>query len=299
MTDAICSTPDCGKKVLARGLCVTHYHRMNRATKDQRPPVGICRGCGGEVPRGTSRVPKHYCSPDCRPRCSVAECGKPEHSKGMCSAHATRAFRYGDPLAPLVRNPNIGACSVDGCEDSSRKRGWCISHYSQWRRYGEVRQFLYRWADEPNCIVCGRPNGEFRSRKVCSAACRQMLSRHGGTPENPCCARCGVEIDLSAVGKTGRRTRSDSKLCTRCKKQTRTEATPGELARRDGPYCQLCGCDVDLEAVHPDPMRPSVDHIVPRALGGSDSAENNQLTHLWCNQVKSDRTDPAAWGLAP
>jgi len=39
----------------------------------------------------------------------------------------------------------------------------------------------------------------------------------------------------------------------------------------------------------PDKMRPSVDHIIPRAWGGSDAAENNGLTHLICNQIKSDR----------
>jgi 5-methylcytosine-specific restriction endonuclease McrA len=116
------------------------------------------------------------------------------------------------------------------------------------------------------------------------------MFRYGGPPPNPACVRCGVEIDLLS-GKNGRRIHIDVKLCRRCKNQNKTEATPGELARRDGPYCQLCGCDVDLLAVLPDPMRPSVDHIVPRALGGDDSTSNNQLTHLLCNQIKSDRAE--------
>src|SRR5690606_20768724 len=127
--------------------------------------------------------------------------------------------------------------------------------------------------------------------RVCSAACKQLLARHGGKPEDPICVRCDAVIDLGKPGKAGRRKRADSKLCAECKRQTRTEATPGELAKRDGPYCRLCGCDVDMSARHPDPMRPSVDHIIPRALGGSDAAENNQLAHLLCNQIKSDRVD--------
>lgn len=189
----------------------------------------------------------------------------------------------------MKRTPNVGSCTVPGCVQPMRKRQWCASHYAQWRRCGEVRPFSYKWASEANCIVCGRANGQHRSRKFCSAACQQYWVRWGESRTNPDCVRCGTEVDLSEVGKGGRRRYRHVKLCRRCKAQTRTEATPGELARRDGPYCQLCGCDVDLAAVHPDPMRASVDHIVPRSRGGSDDPVNLQLTHLWCNQVKSDR----------
>lgn len=181
-------------------------------------------------------------------------------------------------------------CSVDECDRPVRKRGWCASHYSQWHRTGEVKPFVYTWANEPECLVCGRPNGGYRSRKFCSNACMRYWHNNGkAIPINPHCARCEVEIDLAEVGRKGQRRRRTVKLCRSCKSQTRTEATPRELALRDGPYCQLCGCDVDLTARHPDPMRPSVDHIIPRARGGSDVAENNQLAHLLCNQIKSDR----------
>lgn len=181
-------------------------------------------------------------------------------------------------------------CSIDGCDRAKRKRGWCASHYSQWYRTGEAKPFSYCWSSEPNCLVCGAPNGSFKSRQFCSGKCSRYWYNHGkAVPANPMCARCGVEIDLAQPGKAGQRRRRTVKLCRRCKVHHRTEATPGELALRDGAYCQLCGCDVDLFAVHPDPMRPSVDHIVPRSWGGSDARENNQLAHLRCNQVKSDR----------
>jgi 5-methylcytosine-specific restriction endonuclease McrA len=38
-----------------------------------------------------------------------------------------------------------------------------------------------------------------------------------------------------------------------------------------------------------DKFRPSVDHIIPRALGGTHDPENLQLTHLVCNLIKHDR----------
>lgn len=288
MAKSICSIDGCDKVVLARRLCVTHYHRWNRATKDERLPVGLCRGCGAQVPRNLDGPPKHYCSIKCRPRCSIDGCEKPRHGVVYCSAHHSRWRRTGDPLTPLTRHPNLGACSVEGCDEPMRHRTWCSGHYSQWRRLGEVSAFKYKWASETDCLLCGRPNGGYRSRKFCSAVCLAQWHRGKGVPVNPLCARCGVEIDLSSNGK-GRRRRRDVKLCSRCRVQQRTEATPGELALRDGPLCQLCGCDVDLSAAFPDPMRPSVDHIIPRAWGGGDEASNNQLTHLRCNQIKSDR----------
>lgn len=265
--------------------------------QDSRP----CKGCGATIYRTVAVAPiKHYCGPECRPRCAVDKCDKPRHGKTYCSAHHSRWKKYGDPLTPMLRQSNVGDCSVEGCTEPSRKRGWCVSHYGQWRTTGAVGPFKHRWATPGQpCPICGKPTGSERGRRsVCSAACQRIMAQHGGPPANPHCARCGAEIDLLVAGK-GRRKRADTKLCRRCRTQTRTEATPGELARRDGPYCQLCGCDVDLLARFPDPMRPSVDHIIPRAWGGSDAAENCQLTHLHCNHVKSDRYLGLSWRSMP
>lgn len=248
-----------------------------------------CKGCGAEIRRTAPVAPiRHYCSPECRPRCSVDGCEKPVHTKGMCSAHATRAARKGDPLTPRERYPNNGPCEVDGCERPMRKRRMCTDHYAIWRRRGEVGEPFYKWADLPTCLICDKPNGGYRSRKFCSAACQQRYSRHDGRPNNPRCARCAVEIDLQQVHKKYRN-RTDTKLCRRCRAMRSGWLSPSELAQRDGPSCGICGCDVDLGAKAPDPMRASTDHIIPRARGGSDEPTNQQLAHLWCNQVKSDR----------
>ena len=52
-------------------------------------------------------------------------------------------------------------------------------------------------------------------------------------------------------------------------------------------YCALCGKPVDFSLKFPDPMSPTVDHIVPIAKGGHPSAlENLQLAHLACNRRK-------------
>jgi len=54
--------------------------------------------------------------------------------------------------------------------------------------------------------------------------------------------------------------------------------------------CGICGMPVDKSLKSPDPMSPTVDHIIPIAKGGHPSdLENLQLAHRWCNRQKSDR----------
>lgn len=55
--------------------------------------------------------------------------------------------------------------------------------------------------------------------------------------------------------------------------------------------CALCGRPVDMSLKSPDPMAPTVDHIIPVSKGGHPSDMNNlQLAHWICNRMKSDKT---------
>jgi hypothetical protein len=58
------------------------------------------------------------------------------------------------------------------------------------------------------------------------------------------------------------------------------------LTKRDHGRCGICHKLV--RAVAGD-MKPSIDHIQPRSLGGSDELANLQLAHLKCNRQKSNR----------
>lgn len=250
-----------------------------------------CRGCGADIPRTNPTAPiRHYCTPDCRPRCDVPGCDKPKHGSLYCSAHHSRWKRLGDPLAPYERTGNVGLlCDVEGCDQPRRKRTWCASHYAQWYTTGEVRQFAYRWADRLACVVCGSVTGVERGRrKFCSARCQRYWHAHDGSVINVAsCVICGVDIDLIAGD---RRIRSDVRLCRRCRQDGRKHGVSVNwLAVRDGTTCGICQTDVDMTLRYPDPGTPSVDHIIPRALGGTNEPSNLQLAHVWCNQVKSDR----------
>lgn len=54
--------------------------------------------------------------------------------------------------------------------------------------------------------------------------------------------------------------------------------------------CGICGKPVDKTLKYPDPMSPTIDHIIPLARGGHPAdLDNLQLAHRACNRAKSDK----------
>jgi hypothetical protein len=67
-TDRVCGMSDCSKRVLARGLCESHYYKAKRAgtLAELAPnPSGPCEHCGGEIP-STRRWGAKFCSTACK-----------------------------------------------------------------------------------------------------------------------------------------------------------------------------------------------------------------------------------------
>lgn len=108
------------------------------------------------------------------------------------------------------------------------------------------------------CVVCGSTFTATRSNKMyCSKPCRYRAAYWGRRGR-----QAGVE---------------------------REPYTLAEIAKRDGWRCSICGDPVDSALFYPDPMAPSIDHVVPLALGGDDTTANVALAHLRCNWLKGDR----------
>ena len=62
------------------------------------------------------------------------------------------------------------------------------------------------------------------------------------------------------------------------------------IYERDGGICALCGTPVDFDRMH-------LDHRQPEVLGGSNNAENMQVTHPACNIRKCGK-DPSSFNGA-
>lgn len=75
-------------------------------------------------------------------------------------------------------------------------------------------------------------------------------------------------------------------------RSVRTSQLKGETRRKRkaallklyGPHCWLCNRAIE--------SRPTIDHVVPRSLGGTHALENLRLAHFHCNQRRADGPVP-------
>lgn len=65
--------------------------------------------------------------------------------------------------------------------------------------------------------------------------------------------------------------------------------TPEEIFRKDGYVCGICLKSIPKGAKYPDPLSPSLDHILAIANGGLHTKGNVQAAHLRCNLKKGAR----------
>lgn len=70
-------------------------------------------------------------------------------------------------------------------------------------------------------------------------------------------------------------------------------------AQRRGDGCALCGAPIDWTTTGRGPWSPEVDHVIPRSEGGSDRADNQQITHGFCNRWRQARPIEQAQAEAP
>lgn len=64
-----------------------------------------------------------------------------------------------------------------------------------------------------------------------------------------------------------------------------------DIFERDGWVCGICHKRVNRLRAYPDPLSPSIDHILPVSDGGPDTPVNVRLAHLVCNTARGNRGD--------
>ena len=268
-----CSEEDCAKKHYARGYCRSHYENARVA--------------------GAFGTPK---------RCAVGDCNSAASYKGWCHKHYQRWKKWGDPEA---RDPKYTTrpCSVEDCEANSFCRGWCRTHYYKWYDHGDP---MHRYAGEVRngkriCAECGVDTPLSDMRRSLCAPCRSSRSKsaysYEPTLEALACEVCENEYEgyaaktkycsdaCRAVGLEATKTVRDRRV-----RQTTIERFSRiEIFDRDGWVCHLCGEGIPLVVKYPHPLSPSLDHVLPIALGGTHTRENSAASHLVCNCSKGAR----------
>jgi len=62
------------------------------------------------------------------------------------------------------------------------------------------------------------------------------------------------------------------------------------IYERDSWICQACLEPVERDAAPLSDWFPSLDHVVPRSLGGADDSSNLRTLHRWCNSARGNLT---------
>ena len=246
--------------------------------------------------------------------CAASGCVSAAATKGLCRFHYQRQWWTG---ATELQGPS--ECAF--CGEVLVRRGsrgplptYCSARcrsaagYLRAKTSGRVR----RKPTPPRvweCVQCGAPF-EGRKRKYCSKQCGRVAERQN--PKRRCevsgCDRpyrargmCGphynewhheVKGRKPSVWSDARRDAAQRRRALKRNVTTGGRVLRSEIARRDEYRCHLCGEKVDMKVAWPDPMSPSLDHVVPLSLGGTHGPANVKLAHLWCNTKKGARGIP-------
>jgi len=144
-------------------------------------------------------------------------------------------------------------------------------------------------------------------RQYCSEECMRLALGHRRTSSAVYIRECEGCGELK-VGRS-KRWRFCSKACRRVRPVT--TKTRHCIYERDGWACQICGDQTDpsdFEEVLGSDGRvtivvgytyPSLDHIVPKSLGGPDTVENLRTAHHGCNSDRGigEDDEQMAWAI--
>jgi hypothetical protein len=227
--------------------------------------------------------------------CSVPECGKPHRARGLCSAHWKRQYA---PTRTYAQVPCC-ICGEPALKTSGRERIVC-SLACRWLLQNE-RHHSDVWF--PECEWC---HALFASRTLDERWCSDECEAIGARAAWPACrVRYTTCQQCDRLFATPYTVSTCSAVCAAAKlKDDRREAkhrrrarqrdayvadvSPRAIFERDRWTCHLCGRRVKRDAQVPDPLAPTLDHVVPLAAGGTHEPANVRAAHFRCNSIKGD-----------
>jgi len=235
-----------------------HYLRWHQRGATDDPVVHkVCKECGSGIDATNLHGPRpKYCSMECAKK-ATAITRNPEKYE---------ALKAKKRAATAAKEPLTVACVT--CEKSfvarSATRKFCSSKCSN------------KHLDIHNPIRCAESDCDrgARGKGLCAMHWRRKARAEGRELPDP----------WSERRKANYHKRRAQKLGTQVE-----DLRPIDIYERDIWLCGLCVTPVDPDSAWPDPMSPSLDHILPLSKGGTHTYENVQLAHLTCNVSKGNR----------
>lgn len=265
-----------------------------------------CQACGNdfECTAMEMRAGRRFCSKACmlgvcrRPTKTCPECGKrfaprirKDKSKGRgiyCSKQcAGAARRAGKRDGRWKEAQELRACRA---KVKPSQRMYAAIQKAMRRQLASVNslwQAMNLWRP---CLHCGGPLKDHATERTmfCSISCAAAYEHQIK------CRLCGKQcVKHGMQGGRG--------MCPACKRiAEKASSRKGyrrkirKICERDGWRCQLCLCRLirtwrlDQYGV-PHPQCRTLDHIIPRALGGTDDDWNLQACCFKCNYEKGKK----------
>lgn len=264
------------------GYCSDECFRKRKV----RPPVvelRQCRGCGitfeaSARGQGAREASKRYCSSTC-----------PAATKRRKNALKTRTCRWcGNGFTRAERGPQEKFCS-DACKKAKRSADKVVA----------ARKCTAK-AVRATCDSCGlwfrrQPDSVVTTCQPCR---RGVPTKHGlastYTNRGCRCQECTDAVSEERLQNKYKQVAAGTPLHVNHRARARRYGVEAEyinklaVFERDNWTCGICNEPVDREAPWPAPSSPSLDHIVPMAVGGGHVYENVQCAHLRCNVIKND-----------
>lgn len=228
--------------------------------------------------------------------CGMPNCPKPHRARGLCSTHynqqhASTEQRHAKQTVPCTW------CQVDCVKDMGRERRYqgifcsfaCRDH---WRTATGNNP-----SPSAEALAKGRA---VRAGKRWQAKLKLKQAARGSSGRTwvaGACERCGTQFTACAKGADIGRYCSLACLKRASNSRRRAREAGAESERysrhaifmRDGWRCHICRRLVRQAESTPHPLAPTIDHLVPLAQGGGDTAANVATAHFICNSTKGDR----------
>ncbi len=161
-------------------------------------------------------------------------------------------------------------CKAARCTSAAHTDG----RYDQWRASTAERNRKSMRVEQ--CVVCGADfSTKYSGRRFCSNRCGAKAS-YDSRKQTP-------EYRALRLGYAQRR---------RARKRSAGEVevfASAEIFARDRYRCHRCGTTCKPIAKVPNPLAPTLDHLIPLSKGGAHTRANVATACFQCNSVKGNR----------
>lgn len=229
-------------------------------TNATRPRSIACAHCGAEKAVGRTGPIPTYCSGACRAAVKYERSkldGRYEATLAEARQQTAQRRRENSRPCPQcgtpMTNPRRIQCGADAC-----RRRVIADRMREWQRDYQSRNGAWYRSNYPDSQQ--------------AATVRRRL-RHGHWR--------ALYPERAATYDARRR-------ALVAQARTAEVFAPRDVHTRDNWTCKLCLLPIDPKVAWPDPMSPSVDHVIPLSRGGAHAMHNVQSAHLGCNSSKGN-----------